>query len=65
MRERLILKAGNIRSGAVCVDGKEELEIEKKVDRDVSVSEMLSIKGEKELEEGVTNFKKKLQEDLQ
>jgi chaperonin cofactor prefoldin len=61
MRERIILKAKNIKCGAVCVDGTEEPEIEKKIDRDVSITEILPIKGEKELETGITNFKTKLQ----
>jgi hypothetical protein len=60
MRERIVLKANKF--GAVCVDGQEEPEIERKIDRDVSVTEILPIKGEKELETGVTEFKKILQE---
>jgi hypothetical protein len=63
MRERTILKARNIKLGAVCVDGKEDPEIEKKIDRDVSVNEILPIKGEKELDNGVKTFKQFLQED--
>ncbi|MCW3109799.1 MAG: toll/interleukin receptor protein [Segetibacter sp.] len=61
MRERIVLKANKL--GAVCVDGIEEPEIEKKIDRDVSVNEILPIKGEKELEAGVMEFKKILQEE--
>ncbi len=60
MRERAILTSNKF--GAVCVDGREEPEMEKKIDRDVSVNEILSIKGEKELEAGVLAFKKLLQE---
>jgi hypothetical protein len=62
MRERIVLKANKL--GAVCVDGREEPEIERKIDRDVSVTEILLIKGEKELESGVTEFKKILQEEV-
>jgi hypothetical protein len=62
MRERIILKAKNIRCGAVCVDGNEEPEIERKIDRDVSVTEILQIKGERELDAGITIFKTKLQD---
>ena len=63
MRERIILKAKNIKSGAVCVDGAEEPQIEKKIDRDVSVNEILPIKGKKELDTGVISFKAKLQDE--
>jgi hypothetical protein len=61
MRERIILKANKF--GAVCVDGREDMEIEKRIDRDVSINEILSIKGEKELEAGITEFKQMLKEE--
>jgi hypothetical protein len=63
MRERIVLKAKNIKCGAVCVDGKEEPEIEYKIDRDVNVAEILQIKGEKELDNGISVFKTKLQDN--
>ncbi len=63
MRERIILKAKNIKCGAVCVDGTEEPEIEKKIDRDVSVTEIMQIKGEKDLDTGITFFKTKLKDE--
>ncbi len=62
MRERIILKAKNIKIGAVCVDGAPETEIEKKIDRDVSVSEIMPIKGEKEFDNAINIIKSKLQE---
>jgi hypothetical protein len=62
MRERIILKAKNIKIGAVCVDGAPDTEIEKKIDRDVSVSEILPIKGAKEFNNAINIFKTKLQE---
>lgn len=64
VREKIILNAANIKGrGAVCVDATEEPEIEKKIDRDVSVNEILPIKGEKELETKVVEFKRILQEE--
>ncbi len=62
MRERIILKAKNIRCGAVCVEGKEAPEIERKIDRDVSITEILQIKGERELDTGISIFKTKLRD---
>ena len=64
VRERIVLKASNIKfgAGAVCVDGNADPDIDRKVDRDVSITEILPIKGKKELETKLIEFKKSLTE---
>ena len=61
-RERIILKAGNIKIGGrvAFVDGAAEPDIERKIDRDVSINEVITIKGQKELDSRVTEFKNSL-----
>jgi hypothetical protein len=62
-KEQIIQDASNIVAKAVCLDGDEE-EIEEKIESDVSVNEFVPIKGEPGLENGVTEFKLKLQENV-
>ena len=62
VRERIILKADNIKKEGrvVYVDGIADTDIERKIDRDVSINEVISIKGQKEIDTRIEEFKNNL-----